>query len=408
MQEIQFTEAQEAAMASCVQWYNNWKEQQEAVSQVFHIFGYAGTGKTTLTKTTVAQLKAYALYAAFTGKAALVMTRHGTPASTFHHYIYKPEDIDKARIDQLYQQLKKSENTDEKVALRAEIEELEKPRFSLRHDSELAEADLLVLDEVSMLNEQHYNDALHFGKPIIVLGDPGQLPPIEGTGAFIVDNPEVMLKEIHRQALDNPIIQLATRARNQLPIPLGEFGESRHIEKPRKDIEMFELMRAHNQVLVGKNKTRRELNALYRQAVGFPSVYPVIGDRLICLRNDQKQGLTNGLMAEVLELGDVFDYGMDVRIMTEDNPEPKWTRMLKGHFEEYQFPGTVKDIRWFHKQGLSEFDYGYAITVHKSQGSQWEDVMLVDDKMLVWKKQDRARWLYTAITRAANRLTICS
>ena len=105
--------------------------------------------------------------------------------------------------------------------LELRLEDIHKPRFLLNEQSLLRDAELIVLDEVSMVGDDMARDLLAFGKPILVLGDPGQLPPIKGEGAFTEAQPDVMLTEIHRQAAESAIIRLATMARQGQPIPYG-------------------------------------------------------------------------------------------------------------------------------------------------------------------------------------------
>ena len=100
---------------------------------------------------------------------------------------------------------------------------MKKPRFALNPQSDAAHAKLIVLDEVSMVGEEMARDLMSFGKPILVLGDPGQLPPIKGEGAFTKDAPDIMLTEIHRQAGESAIIRLATMARQGEPIGFGQY-----------------------------------------------------------------------------------------------------------------------------------------------------------------------------------------
>ncbi|MBK9080549.1 MAG: AAA family ATPase, partial [Rhizobiales bacterium] len=153
--------------------------------QVFRLFGYAGTGKTTLARHVADQADGEALFAAFTGKAALVMRSKGCRnAQTIHSLIYRPADT-----------------------------ESETPTFTLNHESAAARAELIVIDECSMVDEELGRDLLSFGKPVLVLGDPGQLPPVKGGGFFTDAEPDAMLTEVHRQASDDPIIRLSMIAR---------------------------------------------------------------------------------------------------------------------------------------------------------------------------------------------------
>lgn len=244
---VTLSPVQSRAIAAIRDWYCNRRREQ----QVFRLFGYAGTGKTTITAMAIEALGLSAmspgntggvLFAAFTGKAALVMTRKGTPASTIHGLIYRvseatPEEI--ARVEQDLAVLRRdlprmglAEQTFARTRIRQlelRLEDIHKPRFILNEQSPLRDADLLVLDEVSMVGADLGHDLLAFGKPILVLGDPGQLPPIKGFGFFTEAQPDVILTEVHRQAGDSAILRLATMARERRPpsIPSGDGGIGR-------------------------------------------------------------------------------------------------------------------------------------------------------------------------------------
>jgi exodeoxyribonuclease-5 len=136
----------------------------------------------------------------------------GTPASTIHSLIYHVSEPTEAEIEKLKQEiadiavrlsiLPPAERQFEEVRLRKlelQLKDIHKPRFMLNPGSMLREAKLLVLDEVSMVGDEMAHDLLSFGKPILVLGDPGQLPPVRGEGAFTKVQPDVMLTEVHRQ-----------------------------------------------------------------------------------------------------------------------------------------------------------------------------------------------------------------
>ena len=112
------------------------------------------------------------------------------------------------------------------AALELRLDDIHKPRFVLNEQSIVRDAKLIVLDEVSMVGAEMAHDLLAFGKPILVLGDPGQLPPIKGDGAFTSDDPDVMLTEIHRQAGESAIIRLATLARQASRSPTASTTPS--------------------------------------------------------------------------------------------------------------------------------------------------------------------------------------
>ena len=394
---------QEAAKADFLNWFNSPDH-----SEIFRVFGYAGVGKTVITKEIIRNVKGRVLSGAFTGKAALVMQRSGLPARTIHSLIYVPIRPDKIEADAIRKEIgeAQAEGKARKVVdgLFKKLKAAEQMSFELNiEDSDLNFASLLVLDECSMVNDKMMEDVLSFGVPLLVLGDPGQLPPIEGTGALIRDKPDVLLETIHRQSLDNPIIAMSFKARTGQSIPFGDYGESKKITP-----NMFKVADAvkADQILTGKNVTRKKINQWIRGELGFLSdVYPVAGEKLICLRNNAKVGIFNGLICTVEERLNDFDVSIEYKLKTEDGRNII-CRILRAHFDEYSTPGTVKSLRWWDLQEAEAFDFGYAITVHKSQGSQWTHVTLYDDKFFSWDKPNRRRWLYTAITRAAETITL--
>ena len=163
--------------------------------QVFRLFGYAGAGKTTLARHIAENAGGDVAFAAFTGKAAHVMRQKGcVGATTIHSLIYRPSRVE---------------------------EEEGEPSFTIRHDAPAADADLIIIDECSMVDEDLGRDLLTFGKPVLVLGDPAQLPPVKGGGYFTEGEPDFMLTEIHRQAADNPIIRLSMAIREVLAMILA-------------------------------------------------------------------------------------------------------------------------------------------------------------------------------------------
>lgn len=361
----------------------NWSPQQEGAiravkawladpsgPQVFRLFGFAGTGKTTIAKE-LANDVGVVKFACFTGKAALVLSGKGCPASTIHSLIYKPEDNGEDR----------------------------EPGFVLNPDSEASTADLIVIDEVSMVGEELGRDLLSFKVRVLVLGDPAQLPPVgDGLGFFTSREPDFMLTEIHRQAADNPIIALATTVRQGGRLELGAYGTSLVID--RRNLGQKMVMGA-NQVLVGLNKTRRGTNAKIRGLMGRSGRF-VEGERVIALKNDKEKGLLNGSMWTVseIEFSDAEETEMIVRPL--DAGMGKNLREVKTHHA--WLDGREKELPWSVQRDYQPFDYGYAISVHKAQGSQWDDVLVIDESFAF--KEDRAKHLYTALTRAAVRVTV--
>lgn len=348
---------------------------------IFRLFGYAGTGKTTLAQRIAEDIDGTVLFAAFTGKAAQVMRNRGCAnARTIHSLIYRPRGE------------KPEEETGEM-----------QPAFALNRSSEVRRAKLVIIDECSMVDEKLGRDLLSFGTPILVLGDPGQLPPVKGgeggAGFFTEHAPDVMLTEIHRQARENPIIQLAETVREGGRPDYGRYGESRVIG--RDDIDSDDVMAA-DQVLVGRNRTRHNFNRRIRTLKGFDGLLPAAGDKLVCLRNSSEKGLLNGGLWRVTSVGTARGTTLNMLVKSEDEGPlgaSAKIRVLKDMFEK-----GPEAVGWDRRRRTDEFDYGYALTVHKAQGSQWDNVVLFDESFAF--RDTRERWLYTAITRAAEQITI--
>jgi exodeoxyribonuclease-5 len=357
------------------------REQAEAIDkvgrwlkagepQVFRLFGYAGVGKTTLARHIAEGANGETAFAAFTGKAAMVMRAHGCGgATTIHALIYRASEGAEGA-----------------------------PTFTLNHDGPASRAGLIVIDECSMVDAELARDLLSFGKPILVLGDPFQLPPVKGGGYFTESRPDVMLTEIHRQAENDPIIRLSQIVRSGGELKEGAYGETRIIR--REAIDAAQVLAA-DQVLVGVNRTRRAYNKRMRELNGFNEPLPAVGDRLVCLRNDRAKGLINGGLWRVEALGGVQKDFVRMTVRPDDEGSQKQVKVavLKNFFE-----GTESELAPLVRRQSEEFDYGYALTVHKAQGSQWDDVMLFDESFAF--REHRARWLYTGLTRAAKRLTV--
>lgn len=426
MSDIQLTPQQHAAVKRIVHWFRHETEHQ----QVARLFGYAGSGKSTITRHIIEALGLSICqgrhwggvqFAAFTGKAALVMTRKGTPASTIHSLIYRVSEATEEEIERVKKELAQLKaglflmGPGELAFARMQITKLElrlahihEPRFVLNSQSLVRDCDLIVLDEVSMVGEEMANDLLAFGKPILVLGDPGQLPPIKGEGAFTNAAPDVMLDEVHRQAGDSAILRLATLARQGLPIGYGEHDA--HVWKmPRRDVGSDQMLRG-GQVLCGMNVTRRQLNSTMKRAAGFGSDFPTgSGEKIICLKNRHDLGLINGMF---LSLHDVRHEARNENyfsavLHTEDGLEISERQNLwRGEYDDHVAFDPDRGRRdGYIRRNLVETSWGYAITVHKAQGSSWDNVVVFDDG-IGRTAEDRNRWLYTAITRAEKGLVI--
>jgi exodeoxyribonuclease-5 len=373
---MKFSPQQDEALKAVSRWLQGGR------SQVFRLFGYAGTGKTTLARHFAEDVDGQVQFGAFTGKAAQVLRSKGAlNARTIHSLIYRPRGEEAV-----------SDETTGKTSM--------SPTFSLNRQSPIAKAKLVVIDECSMVDEALGRDLMSFGTPILVLGDPAQLPPISGGGFFTEHEPDYLLTEIHRQARDNPIIQLAMDVREGREFMIGDYGRAKVISRDEVDQD---LVLDADQVLVGTNRTRKRYNQRLRQLKGFEAAYPQAGDKLVCLRNDPAKGLLNGSLWKVMTSSrETVKPGINLLVSPEEDDPDRGIakiKLLKAAFDD-----PDADVPWQQKKRFDDFDYGYALTVHKAQGSQWDKVVLFDESFAF--KDTRQRWLYTAITRAAESLTI--
>lgn len=371
---VKLSKQQLEASALIKDWYLNGDRL------TYYLAGYAGTGKSTIVNEVVKNLFINnIIYCAFTGKAASVLAAKGnTPASTVHSLIYKPE----------------ADPVTNKV------------KFVLKDQLETC-CDLIVLDECSMINQSLFDDLLSFDVPILILGDPGQLPPIKGKSPF--GEPDFKLTDVHRQAKDSIILEAATHARQGNGVLLKEGnGYWVHKSNPfanKKEDILLSLIRGHKdpvQIICGRNKTRVIANNIYRQYLGYKSRLPMSGEKIICLKNNKELGLFNGQMFTFIEHNlpsDEVDRNYLGSVDCKIQDEEGCLRNLQMDMR----PFIESDYKHQDSQ-TNPFTYGYAITCHKSQGSQWDDVIVIDESNCF--QELSGKWLYTAITRAAKNLWI--
>lgn len=464
-----WTSQQDAVLRDATRWVADRK-----APQVLYIAGFAGTGKSTLAKALVESAKRTWLYAAYTGKSALVMRQKGCHgARTIHSLIYRPageRQSNGLRLAELEKKLRDAHEAEKKaiesadpgpqratsptanpgldcpgldfkrmsdemqrekiarqsnavIAATAEITRLEQelarakrdsksqPAYQLWDESPMRDVDGVVIDECSMVDEQIGADLCHFGKKVLVLGDPAQLPPVGSGGFFTSREPDHMLTEVHRQARDSGILDLATYVRE------GGSVMSRAADRwsaadcdvvMRGDApKLRERVLESDQVIVGLNRTRHVFNARHRELLGRETLWPEPEDKVICLRNDREEGLLNGSMWRVCAATrDAESQTVGLEILPDDASEEAQRTAVRCW--EHHFVGreTALEEKGWSKRQEQEFDYGFAITTHKSQGSQWGDVVVFDESRSFKGADMQRRWLYTAITRAAKRLTV--
>lgn len=369
---------------------------------LYRLFAPAGCGKTTIAQYIAQGHKT--CFCAPTGKAAKVLREKGCPASTIHSLIYRPKAKSQMRLLDLQgrRDAVLAANPEAKVAdldrqIAEEKRNLARPAFSLNLDSEIRQSELCIIDEVSMVDARVAEDLLSFGVKLLVLGDPHQLPPVAGLGFFINAEPDFLLTQIHRQAAESPIIRLATAIREGRRIIPGEWGDM----VVKKGSISPEAALTYDQIIVGRNKTRKATNARVRTLKGFTDPLPVAGDRVICLRNNRELGLYNGAIWFVTDRFGKDDI-VDLSIRGDDEDSQMTVPAWSHHFTDPVFEPT--QMSFWEKKDAEDFDYGYSCTAHKGQGSEWDSVLVFDESDCFGK--DAAKHRYTAVTRAAEKLTL--
>lgn len=328
----------------------------------FSLAGFAGTGKSTLAKHIADEIgEDNVVFCAYTGKAANVLREKGCKeSSTVHGAIYRLVDPESPR-----------------------------PRFILNEDSVICDKDLVIVDEYSMLPTKIIDDLQKLGKKILYLGDPYQLPPVQGECPIM---PDFFLEEIHRQALESPIIRYATDVRSGRSLQFCDLPEMVYAPRSKVASSVYEDA---DQIIVGRNATRSSWNARFRQKKGFShSIYPVKGDKIICTKNNHEKGLFNGMIG-YCENDTSLDEEQVLLIDFEDHKEIKtW---------DGNFRGDNVPLDWCRR--LDRFDFAYAITCHKSQGSEFDHAVIYNEPVGS-SDLDCRRWLYTAITRGKQKVTL--
>ena len=365
------------------------------------ICGYAGTGKSTLIKFAIEALgvpKDKIAYATFTGKAAEVLRKKGNEgACTLHKLLYDHFPKPGGGF-------------------------IRKPKTSIGYK-------IVVVDEISMAPKSMIEMLLKHDCFCIFVGDNFQLPMIDkNEGHDYLENRHIFLSQVMRQAAESEIIQISMKIRNGEPIDFMKGKEVIIIPKS-------ELVEGHltwaDQILCGTNATRENINRQMREIYGFSGL-PQDGEKMICLRNywddcaDNGDALVNGTTGILRNPFETFrmipnyipidNHRMDViqgDFVTSDGSTFNSVEMDK----KLLIDGTkcITDGKILFRLGKlknkigdivpREFAFGYAITTHKAQGSEWDKVLVIEEKF-PFSKEEHARWLYTAVTRASERLVL--
>lgn len=407
---IDFNSEQIEAIYKAEEWYKSLKESPSSVlsnrrKQVFEISGPAGSGKTTLVKYIIENLGIdmnEVRFVAFMGKAAVQLQRNGLPAQTIHSLIY--DVVMEPVFDE-----------NGKPVILPSGNQKRKLAFCLKHDlftDDDNEIKLIVVDEAGMVSGEIAEDLLSFGIPIIALGDLNQLKNPFGSEYFLV-KPDIVLTKIHRQSEDSPVIWLSQEILKNHHLTPGQYGTSTVVKRSDFDPEMISKSDA---VLCCTNQLRYAVNDMFRRDI--KSLHhrldvPNIGEKIICRRNKWNKSLMykgteyflcNGISGTV-EYVDVSSYnGKKLEIDFKPDFLPKSFHNLAMDYKHLYAPYGSEDYDAIHLD-LVPFEFAYALTVHLSQGSQYNDVAYFaeDGK---FDNITKRKLNYTAITRAIDRITI--
>lgn len=396
---------QQAVVDAAVNWFRNSSEQ------VFEFDGEAGTGKSVTLNAILKTLK-LAEYQympmAYTGAAAIVMRTRGlkyakTIHSSLYHTIEVPVYDNKDPMKQVNTEMDVKKMVTRFVPLPVEM--LGK------------EIELFVIDEGFMVPQYMKKEILKYGRKVLVTGDSGQLPPVEGSPAFLMGDNVMHLTEIMRQSVDNPILYIAHLARNNQPIHCGLYGDS-VLVIDRENLTQDMILHS-GPLICGKNNTRDYFNNGVRHALGYETDFPQFGERLICRNNNWNImadgiALTNGLSGYCTSPFDIsrfHKYKYNLNFLADMAQYPFFNLEINCNYLTAPNAEARKDLKEkiistsakFYAGEL--FEYAYAITTHVSQGSEYP-CGIVFEEHLGGGAMNHARLLYTGITRFKHKLIL--
>lgn len=376
---IILTDEQRNAIVKACAWYYDTSYNKK---NYFVISGYAGTGKSTIVRTLIEVLglaNYNVLFAAFTGKASLILRIKGNMANTIHKSFYNIYYGDNGMY---YFSVKRS--------LPSTIK-------------------LIVIDECSMINDKMIKDILSFNLPTIFLGDIGQLPPVIGQNSLLkdVNNIDAQLTKILRQDDTSGILGLATQSRNGEKLKEGTYKNCRVLHlKDIDDITKYDI------ILCWRNSTRKLFNQAVRKELGLKDIYPIKGEKVIGLKNNyfhqiEYQGIpifpVNGLPSTVISdyklTKDKKNILLDYRPDFIKDPKGPFFRTIchPEYFNNYGYDIEKDPFIKDDEDDLVHLDFGYALSVHRSQGSEYKRGLLLDE--FQGNEDIHNKFLYTGITR---------
>lgn len=395
---------------------------------VLTVGGYAGCGKTTLLALLASEVRLKIAYVCFTGRASSVLGRKFRAAGV--ETTNRAQADDERRLTGRWGHLFYGASSPEaslpfcgtihRLLYRAVINDVTEELMGWSKREELDRPyDVIVIDEASMVDADIVSDILQHGIPVLAVGDHGQLPPVRGTGSLMA-NPRLRLEKIHRQAEGSPIIQLSRVIREEcrLDRSLADgqhlvFGSTRDLRRTLVDIAGKPPLDVA--FLCWRNQTREHINRSSRDYKGYAGLPPQVGEPIICLRNYPP--VYNGMRGVMTD--------------TASYPYPEWWWLMKARVEfpdegilaadyelcrdQFYRHETFKSVDELRAKGIKTdsmseagrlMDFGYAITVHKSQGSQFQHAVVNADWRHNYEVEFTRRLAYTAVTRAAEKLTV--
>jgi exodeoxyribonuclease-5 len=404
------TVEQKEALNASIEVITTQKKRAEYSIPFLKIGGFAGTGKTTLVSSIRETLNDVyknkwnrVAFVTYTGKAATVLRKKLNGVfkedidycGTIHSLIYKPIILFK---------------DGKKILL----------GWQLKDEEELS-YDAIIIDEASMLSEYIWQDLISYDIPIVAIGDHGQLPPIEGS-FNLMEKPDLFLTQIHRQAETSPIIKLSKYIRERGFMPKVLTPNVFRLSWPSDECQrMWNSLDFSDSMicLCGFNYIRVWINKYVRSKFGFGNVEPYPGERVICLKNNKTSKIMNGQIGTMTWYMPYRKNMGKVVVQFDDRDVPFEGVIFQGTFNQESYDNLfdsdiiTKEMKSIvandgFDDGINFFDFGYAISVHKSQGSEWKRVVLLEQRSQHWDDEYYRRWLYTGVTRASEKLFIIS
>lgn len=378
--QIEFNEGQKEAIESAVQWYRNAQDRKPGTKKYYFLAGYAGTGKTTVAKAIADRCArpSRVAYIAPTGKAASRLRSKGAyGAKTLHKFMYVFVCEMKGR-----------------------------PEFELKGALD-EQPDLIVLDEASMVGKYDFENLLRLNIPILCLGDLGQLEPVDDESYFVPENCDYNLEKIERNG--GNITRAAFYVRTGGRLPAREYDDVKVRDGMVPGLEIKKHTDADSVILCSYNSTRKHMNFKARAMLGLSgNKLPQPGEKLVCTFNQHTYNIMNGEQVIFHKFSEIPPGDL------QPGEDPEFIKMIHFTSLTNQVDGIAKcnlgcflcydeEDKAAQMRMNGGWDFGYALTIHKAQGSEWVNVLIIEEFM---RGASYDKLMYTAITRAIAHLTI--